>query len=117
MIKLNIGIVLISFVLIISPPTALQGKDYIIYANEYDSSHDISLEPITKQDYSITGLDYPGEWVEYSFFPDEFGTNASVIVVRGTAGIAFSLELTLISGLVGEEQTTLFEFIGNGFSG
>ena len=101
------------------PPAAAgpaAGQDILVYAADYTDSLDLALEPIGQNLMGwMTGLDYPGEWVEYDIQPQSFGTFGIRMSVRGAENIPYHLELTLTNVISGEQQTVPFDFIGLGF--
>lgn len=95
---------------------AASAQDILIYAQDYSDSLNISLSPIGRNLTGwMTGLDFPGEWVEYDIRPQSYGTFEIRMAVRGQENIPFHLELTLTDVISGAEQTVPFDFIGLGF--
>lgn len=98
------------------PCATIRAEDILIYASDYTASHDISLAPIEVNLLGwLTGLDYPGEWVQYSFTASEFGTNRTQLAVRGAENVPYHLTLSFVADGSGTEQTMTFDFIGAGF--
>jgi hypothetical protein len=64
----------------------------------------------------MTGLDRPGEWVEYDITPDSYGTYEIRMAARGEDSLQYHLELTVTNILSGEEQVIPFDFTGAGFA-
>ena len=91
-------------------------QDILILASEYTDSLDIGGDPIGANLMGwMTGLDYPGEWVEYDIEPQSLGTYEIRMAVRGADGVQYHLELTVTDGAAGEEQVIPFDFTGAGF--
>jgi len=95
--------------------TALS-QDILIIASEYTDSLDTGGDPIgTNLLGWMTGLDYPGEWVEYDIAPQSFGTYQIRMALRGADSVQYHLELTVTDVMSGEEQVIPFDFTGAGF--
>ena len=93
-------------------------QDILVYAHDYSDSLDLSLAPIGQNLLGwMTGLDYPGEWVEYDIQPQSYGIFGIRMAVRGQQDIPFHLELTLTDVISGMQQTVSFDFVGSGFAG
>lgn len=101
---------------LIFPGTA-SSQDILIYASEYTDSLDIAGDPVGANLIGwMTGLDYPGEWVEYDVGPQSYGTYEIRMAVRGADGVQYHLELTMTEISTGDEQVIPFDFTGAGFS-
>jgi len=104
-------------------PAAVTPATLKIEAENFTSSHDIAIESIRLYPYTgcsggamLVGLDYPGEWVEYTIFISAFGIYAPSIQCRGDIGQAYSLSMDITpSGEAGPIQTIKFSFNGNGY--
>ncbi len=97
-------------------PGRASSQDILVYAGEYTDSLDIAADPIgTNLTGWMTGLDYPGEWVEYDIEPQSYGTYEVRMAVRGAENVQYHLELTVTDGATGEQQMILFDFTGLGF--
>jgi len=98
-------------------PQGASSQDILVYAAEYSDSLDIAADPIgTNLVGWMTGLDYPGEWVEYDIEPQSYGTYEIRMAVRGAENVQYHLELTVTDGASGEQQVIPFDFMGLGFS-
>ena len=91
-------------------------QDILIIASEYTDSLEVGGDPIgTNLMGWMTGLDYPGEWVEYDINPLSFGTYQIRMSLRGADSVQYHLELTVTDIMNGEEQVIPFDFTGAGF--
>ena len=100
---------------LIFPRVALS-QDILVYASEYSDSLDLAGDPVGANLIGwMTGLDYPGEWVEYDIGPQSYGTYEIRLAARGADGVQYHLELTVTNILSGEEQMIPFDFTGAGF--
>lgn len=102
--------------LMLACPVGAAGQDILIYASDYTDSLNIAADPIgTNLMGWMTGLDYPGEWVEYDIEPQSYGTYEIRLAARGVENVEYHLELTLTDGSTGEQQVIPFDFTGLGF--
>lgn len=98
-------------------PRGASSQDILIYASEYTDSLNIAADPIGANLLGwMTGLDHPGEWVEYDISPQSYGTYEIRMSARGADGVPYHLELTVTNILSGEEQVIPFDFTGAGFT-
>jgi hypothetical protein len=106
----------VAIALSLALPRAARSQDILVIATDYTDSLDTAGDPIGSNLLGwMTGLDYPGEWVEYDFEPQSFGTYEIRMSLRGADGVSYHLELTLTDGSTGEEQVIPFDFTGAGF--
>ena len=97
-------------------PRIASSQDILVYASEYSDSLDLSGDPIGSNLLGwMTGLDYPGEWVEYDISPESYGTFEIRLSARGEDSVQYHLELTVTNILSGVEQVVPFDFMGAGF--
>lgn len=109
-------LIIIAVVAAVLAAGELHSKDIIIHGNEFTDSYNIALNPITASIGGyVYGLDYPGEWVEYQFSTNEFGTSSTYLTVQGQDGVSFHLQLSLRPFGVVDEQLFEFVFTGVGF--
>lgn len=109
--------IIVLITLSLAYPREASSQDILVYAGEYTDSLDIAGDPIgTNLLGWMTGLDYPGEWVEYDIEPQSYGTYEVRMAVRGVENVQYHLELTVTDGSTGEQQVIQFDFTGLGFS-
>ena len=94
-----------------------RAESVTIYARDLIASHNEGLNPITVIDGWVRGVDYPGDWVEYSFHVTGFGINDTYMTAMGTTGVTFGALMTVTGDLSGTGQMISFDFIGSGFEG
>jgi hypothetical protein len=93
-----------------------RSQNILVIATEYTDSLDTGGDPIGSNLLGwMTGLDFPGEWVEYDIEPQAFGTYEIRLALRGADGVPYHLELVVTDGAAGEEQVIPFDFVGAGF--
>ena len=115
-IKLKIAAFIALAALSLVFPRAASSQDILIYASEYTDSLDIAGDPVGSNLIGwMTGLDYPGEWVEYDIDPQSYGTYEIRMAARGADGVQYHLELTVTDIATGDEQVIPFDFTGAGF--
>ncbi len=97
-------------------PQAASSQDILLYASEYTDSLDIAGDPVGSNLIGwMTGLDFPGEWVEYDISPQSYGTYEIRMATRGEDSVQYHLELTVTNILTSEQQVIPFDFTGAGF--
>lgn len=103
-------------VLMAFTPSPSSAKDIVLPADSYVTSHNQGLGLIGSCGTGcLTGLDYPGDWVEYSVMVAEFGTYETMVYVQGMENVDFHLRMTLTAeGSVDVQQFDL-NFTGVGF--
>lgn len=104
-------IIIISVFFMISPAGA---ADVSIQAENFTGSHNIGGALISPLASYLTGLDYTGEWTEYSYYISSFGTRSAALACRGYDGIAYHLRLTLTPAEGGIAEVVDFQFTGSG---
>jgi hypothetical protein len=107
----------IALVLLAACPPA-SGEDVIIAAPSYSAVNNITGRPITVDSYGwLHGIDYEGEWLEYTFELTSFGVHSSGILVKGTLGAEFHLHMVITGTDSHFLQSLDFNFTGSGFVG
>lgn len=95
-----------------------RGENVRIEAEDFNAYHDISAYPIGTYTYlsyvTLQGLDYPGEWTEYTAPVTAYGRYAVTMLCWGDTGIAYRLRLYITPESGGGTQTIDFEFLGKG---
>ena len=103
-------------VLVACPPAS--AEDVFIPAPSYSEVNNIAERPITVDSYGwLHGIDYEGEWLEYTFELTSFGTYSSGIRVKGTLGTEFHLQMEITGNDSHFLQKLDFNFTGSGFIG
>jgi hypothetical protein len=98
------------------PPAS--AEDVYITAPSYTASNDISDRPITVDSYGwLHGIDKAGEWLEYEFDLTSYGIHSAVIMVKGTLGVDFHLQMEITGKTSHTFQMLDFNFTGSGFVG
>ena len=93
-------------------------EDVYIYAPAYTAVNNIADRPITIDSYGwLHGIDYEGEWLEYTFGLTSFGTHSSGILVKGAMGVEFHLQMEITGNGSHFVQILDFNFTGSGFTG
>ncbi len=107
------AVILLLFTL---PAAAAEAEDVTILAQNYKATHDIQLDPISiNASGLLTGLDYPGEWVEFHFNVRRFGTSTPALVIYGNLGVSYSMRMDLTPDSSVIKQTIDFQFVGAGY--
>ncbi len=65
----------------------------------------------------LEGLDYPGEWTEYTMNVSAYGTYSFLLLCWGDFGVPYHLQLHLTPILGGDTQTIDINFVGKGCTG
>jgi hypothetical protein len=116
MMKLRIAAFIVLVALSLIFPGTASSQDILVYASEYTDSLDIAGDPIGSNLIGwMTGLDHPGEWVEYDIGPLSYGTYEIRMAARGADSVQYHLELTVTEIASGDEQVIPFDFTGAGF--
>ena len=98
------------------PPVS--SEDVYIHAPDYTAVNDIADRPITVDSYGwLHGIDCEGEWLEYAFELTSFGVHSSGMLVKGTMGTEFHLQMEITSNDSHFFQILDFNFTGSGFVG
>jgi hypothetical protein len=96
------------------------GRAATIEAENFSGSFNIKGDPIQSNVLAgngfLSGMDIPGEWVEYTVGIDASAENNLSVRLQGEEGVLFELELTIIPSGGGESRTVSFEYTGTGFS-
>jgi hypothetical protein len=111
-------ILLVSLLVPVLVFQSASAEDVYIDATDYIQCQNIDLAPIAiSPDSWLTGLDFEGEWVEYHFEISGFGVNSAELLVMGTTGVPFSIQMTVRGDVNPMSQVIFFNFTGTGFTG
>ena len=91
-----------------------EGAEVSIQAEEYVDSYNIDIDAIRPYGTELLGLSAAGEWTEYNYSIDSFGTRSAVMYARGFEGINYHLRLTLTPTDGGDPVSVEFQFTGSG---
>ena len=94
-----------------------------IEAENYASCNDVGDDVIRKValsgcsgGYVLEGLDYAGEWTEYTLSVSEFGKFTVFVFSRGDLSVQFRFRLVLTGSVSQATQTVELSFAGLGHS-
>ncbi|MBU8922472.1 MAG: hypothetical protein KOO63_11700 [Bacteroidales bacterium] len=113
--KRSTGLILTLMVIVLLPSSS-DAKDVVIDATHYTESNDVGSIPVGVAPMGhLQGLDMPGEWTKYTFSTTELGAYGTSLLIRGTLGVEFHLQLVIEPVGVVEIQKFDFFFTGLGF--
>jgi hypothetical protein len=95
------------------PWQAAEAAYYYLLAENFSLAHDIAMYPIRSYNGLLDGLDFPGEWVEYSLPVLPFGTYQVHLRCWGDP-VPYMLHLMTYPAQGEEPQTIAFDFTGKG---
>lgn len=90
------------------------GAEVSIQAEEYVDSYNIDIDAIRPYGTELLGLSAAGEWTEYNYSIESFGTRSAVMYARGLEAINYHLRLTLTPANGGDPVAVDFQFTGSG---
>ncbi|MBN1884825.1 MAG: hypothetical protein JW876_04815 [Candidatus Krumholzibacteriota bacterium] len=95
----------------------VSAKDVLVQSENFEHSLNIAFLNFVTVNGWLQGLDYPGEWLTYSFETDEYGSVAAELHCMGEENVDYHLRLTLTPVDFVGQQTIDFVFTGHGCSG